>query len=318
MKRNIRFAGSGGQGVILTSVLLAKAYGLGKGFNISQTQSYGPEARGGACKAELVVSDKDIDYMKVEQADIFVAFNQAGYDNYIDKTKSDALILVNETLITIVEEEKKYSTTARKIFRIAATEIADEIGNPTAMNIVMLGALTFLLDNLERSDVLREIEKSFDEKNITTNIAAFEQGYQYLEGLRTAAFVPEKGRNKVMVCVTTQKSCERLIKYGRELIGDTSGEISIIHIANKQFKMLDETTEETLDYLYESALKYGTNLMVIRSDNTVQAMANLVASNGISIIVLGETKKEQQEPHLISDLREAIGSRAQLIILPSN
>ena len=67
MRINVRFAGSGGQGVILASVLLAKGYGLGEDYNISQTQSYGPEARGGACKAEVGISDEEIDYMKVDE-----------------------------------------------------------------------------------------------------------------------------------------------------------------------------------------------------------------------------------------------------------
>lgn len=70
MRINVRFAGAGGQGVILASVLLAKGYGLGEDYNISQTQSYGPEARGGACKAEVVISDEEIDYMKVDTADV--------------------------------------------------------------------------------------------------------------------------------------------------------------------------------------------------------------------------------------------------------
>ncbi|MCE2604294.1 2-oxoacid:acceptor oxidoreductase family protein, partial [Pseudomonas aeruginosa] len=61
----------------------AKAYGLGEDYNISQTQSYGPEARGGACKAEVVISDENIDYMKVDRADVFIAFNQMGFDRYI-------------------------------------------------------------------------------------------------------------------------------------------------------------------------------------------------------------------------------------------
>ena len=76
MRLNVRFAGAGGQGVILSSVLLAKAYGLGEDFYITQTQSYGPEARGGACKAEVVISDENIDYMKVDDVDVFIAYNQ--------------------------------------------------------------------------------------------------------------------------------------------------------------------------------------------------------------------------------------------------
>ncbi len=63
MRMNVRFAGAGGQGVILAAVKLAEAYALGEDYNVSQTQSYGPEARGGACKAEVVISDEEIDSM---------------------------------------------------------------------------------------------------------------------------------------------------------------------------------------------------------------------------------------------------------------
>src|SRR5665647_2318946 len=99
MRINVRFAGAGGQGVILSSVLLAKAYGLGENYNISQTQSYGPEARGGACKSEVVISDEDIDYMKVDIADVFIAYNQVGYNKYEKAIAPDAMVLINSCLL---------------------------------------------------------------------------------------------------------------------------------------------------------------------------------------------------------------------------
>ena len=99
MRINVRFAGAGGQGVILASVLLAKGYGLGENYNIAQTQSYGPEARGGACKAEVVVSDEEIDYMKVDTADVFIALNQVGFNKYIDEVSEEGLVVINSTLV---------------------------------------------------------------------------------------------------------------------------------------------------------------------------------------------------------------------------
>ena len=127
MRINIRFAGAGGQGVILSSVLLAKAYGLGENYNISQTQSYGPEARGGFCKAEVVISDEEIDYMKVDMADVFIAFNQIGYDKHISTVKKEALILINSTL---VETERANSRFVKKTVSLPAwlAAKADEDG----------------------------------------------------------------------------------------------------------------------------------------------------------------------------------------------
>lgn len=171
MRINVRFSGAGGQGVILSSVLLAKAYGLGEDYNISQTQSYGPEARGGACKAEVVISDEDIDYMKVDTADVFVAFNQAGYEKYGKTVKNDAIVLINSTLV---------ETNSDKHFRIPATEIAEEMGKPFVVNMIMLGALTKLLPKLHYPTVEAEIMDNFAASIAGLNLDAYDRGYQFM------------------------------------------------------------------------------------------------------------------------------------------
>lgn len=176
MRINIRFVGAGGQGVILSSVLLAKAYGLGEDYNISQTQSYGPEARGGACKAEVVISDENIDYMKVDEADVFIALNQVGYDKYIATVKDDAIVLINSTL---VESDRP------NVYKIGATAIAESMGKPFTVNIVMLGALTKLLPKLHYPTVEEEIMKNFAASIAGSNLEAYERGYKNMEeGLR--------------------------------------------------------------------------------------------------------------------------------------
>lgn len=172
MRLNVRFAGAGGQGVILSSVLLAKAYGLGENFNVTQTQSYGPEARGGACKAEVVVSDEEIDYMKVDDADVFIAYNQTGFDKYCVGLEENDLVLINSTLV--VTENPCH-------FKIPATQIAEEMGKPQAVNMVMLGALTKLLPRLHFSKVAEVIEKDLPMAAVRSNEEAFEKGYRYME-----------------------------------------------------------------------------------------------------------------------------------------
>lgn len=171
MRINVRFAGAGGQGVILSSVLLAKAYGLGENYNISQTQSYGPEARGGACKAEVVISDENIDYMKVEAADVFIAYNQAGYDKYIGKVKKDAMVLINSTLV---------ETDRPDVYKIPATEMAEEAGKPFVVNMIMLGALTKLLPKLHYPTVEAEIMDNFSASIAGINLDAYDKGYRYM------------------------------------------------------------------------------------------------------------------------------------------
>ena len=172
MRINVRFSGAGGQGVILASVLLAKAYGLGEDYNISQTQSYGPESRGGACKAEVVISDENIDYMKVENADAFVAFNQMGYDKYCKQINKNAIILINSTLVETGDETA---------YRIPATDIAEEMGVPQVVNMVMLGALTKLMPKIFFPTVESEIKANFSASIADSNLEAYSKGYQFME-----------------------------------------------------------------------------------------------------------------------------------------
>ena len=172
MRIIVRISGAGGQVFILASVLLAKGYGLGEDYNISQTQSYGPEARGGACKAEVVISDEEIDYMKVDQADVFVALNQVGFDKYKDSARPGAIVLVNSTLV---------ETDNPKHHRIAATEIAEDMGKPFVVNMVMLGALTKLLPKIHYDTILDEIKDSFSASIAGSNITAFDKGYEAME-----------------------------------------------------------------------------------------------------------------------------------------
>lgn len=172
MRLNVRFAGAGGQGIILSSVLLAKAYGLGENFNVSQTQSYGPEARGGACKAEVVISDENIDYMKVDNVDIFIAYNQKGYDKYCSDLGSSAMVLINSTLV---------QTQNPNHYEIPGTQIAEEMGKPMVINMVMLGALTKLLPKLHYDKVIDTIQNDFPAPLGAFNTAAFDKGYKYME-----------------------------------------------------------------------------------------------------------------------------------------
>ena len=162
MRINVRFAGAGGQGVILASVLLAKAYGLGENYNISQTQSYGPEARGGACKAEVVISDDNIDYMKVDKADVFIAFNQVGYDKYAGSISENAMVLINSTL---VETENPLH------YRIPATDIAEEMEKPFVVNMVMLGDLVASGATPLQADLIqRTIEQKTKKQHVDINL----------------------------------------------------------------------------------------------------------------------------------------------------
>lgn len=122
----------------------------------------------------------------------------------------------------------------------------------------------------------------------------------------------------VMVCVTKQKTCDRLIKYGHEFLGNDKGELFIIHVAHSKYKFLGNNQEgEALEYLYEKALEYGANLTVVRSNHVVDTLVDLVDKNVISHVVFGESGEIKAGDNLINSFNEKIKDRAELIVVPA-
>lgn len=121
----------------------------------------------------------------------------------------------------------------------------------------------------------------------------------------------------VMVCVTQQRTCDRLIKFGHDVLGDQNGELFIIHVAPKDFKILGSSEEgEALDYLYGKAIEYGANLTVVRSNNILETLVDLVNKNKITNVVLGQTGQVKNEVNLIAKFEEKINGQAELTIVP--
>ncbi len=130
----IRLAGSGGQGLILAGIILAEAAGIHDGKFVCQTQSYGPAARGGASKAEVVISDAEIDYPMALQPDVLLAMNQKSLDTYLADLKPEGTLIVDATLVPEVPGSGAYA--------IPFTQLArQELGKEMVANIVALGAL---------------------------------------------------------------------------------------------------------------------------------------------------------------------------------
>jgi 2-oxoglutarate ferredoxin oxidoreductase subunit gamma len=132
----IRLAGSGGQGLILAGIILAEAAGIYDGKFVCQTQSYGPEARGGASKAEVVISEAEIDYPKAIQPDVLLALNQKSLDAFISDLKPGGLLLVDADLVR--------EAPSSRALALPFTRIARDLGKVMAANIVALGALAQL------------------------------------------------------------------------------------------------------------------------------------------------------------------------------
>lgn len=175
MRKEIKLAGFGGQGIILMSVMLANAAGYYDDKEIAQTQSYGPEARGGACQAAVIISDKEIDYIKCMNPDVFVAMSQASLDKYIHEVDlKSAIVFIDESLVT------DFPDNIVNLYKIPATDIAtNECGNRMSANTVMLSAV-LKITGLVSMDALKSTVKGhLPEKFQKVNLKAMDAAVNY-------------------------------------------------------------------------------------------------------------------------------------------
>lgn len=185
----IRLSGSGGQGLIIAGIILAEAVGIYDGKQVCQTQSYGPEARGGSSKAEVVISDQEIDYPKAIKPDLLLAMNQKSCDSYFFDLKPKGTLIVDSTFV------KQLPTT--RAMAIPFTQIArDKLGKEMVANIVALGALAALtgivsLKSLEAA-VLKRVPPGTEE----LNQKALEAGIEAAKGLLQERSAREQEREE--------------------------------------------------------------------------------------------------------------------------
>lgn len=173
MRKDFIIAGSGGQGVISLAILLANAYGLFENYEVAQSQSYGAQARGGASQASLVVSDRIINYIDVDKADVFIAFNEPGFRKYYPKVKEDAIVFVDSTLI----DESYYKDIPQTVYTIPATNIADHQFKLFMANVVMMGFVAAKLGDLSMDSLRKVIAAQLPAKAYDENVSALEAGY---------------------------------------------------------------------------------------------------------------------------------------------
>jgi Universal stress protein family. len=125
-------------------------------------------------------------------------------------------------------------------------------------------------------------------------------------------------KKNVMVCVTQQKTCDRLIKFGFEFLGEDKGELFIIHVAHYELNFLGNSREgEALEYLYEKALEYGANLTVVRSNNVLETLVSLVEKNKITHVVMGESGETKISSNVVDQFQKKLLNKAELIVIPA-
>lgn len=172
MRQEVRLAGFGGQGIILAGYVLGKAASLYDGKEAILTQSYGPEARGGACAAELVISDEPIGYPLVTAPGLLVCMSQEAFVKYAAGA-GDALLVVESEL---VEPTGHRGPT----IPIPATRLAEELGNRIVANIVTLGCFVAASRVVSREAVEEAIRTTVRPRTVDLNLGAFARGYEHV------------------------------------------------------------------------------------------------------------------------------------------
>ncbi|MCH5138787.1 2-oxoacid:acceptor oxidoreductase family protein [Clostridiaceae bacterium UIB06] len=171
----LRLTGSGGQGLILGGIILANAAIL-DGKNAIQSQSYGPEARGGSSKAEVLISKEKIDFPKVQSTDLLLSLTKVALDKYVDSVENGGVLLVDSS-VELPEVSGK-----AKVVQIPILETAAEvIGKPMVANIVAIGAINGLLGLVSKKSletaVLNRVPKGTEE----LNRKSLQEGYKLVE-----------------------------------------------------------------------------------------------------------------------------------------
>jgi len=178
-KTEIRLAGFGGQGIVLAGSILGKAAALHQGLNAVFTQSYGPEARGGACSADVVLSTGAIYYPKVSTPTILVLMSEEAKNTYGGHLASGATLIIDQDLVNLDQGPEGV-----RFFRVRATRLAEKLGRTIVANIVMLGFLVAVTgivkyEAMEKA-LLDSIPSGTEKLNLSALKAGFEEGQKLL------------------------------------------------------------------------------------------------------------------------------------------
>ena len=171
MKKEVRICGFGGQGVILAGFIIGKAAAVFMDYNAVQSQSYGPEARGGAARSEVIISDEKIGYPRPTGVDLLVAMSQESFDTYRNDLNKDTQIILDPDLVPNHD-------IGRPVYKVRAQKIAEKLGNKIVTNIVMVGAATSIFETLDNDAVRKAVLDSVPSRFKELNEKAFEKGLE--------------------------------------------------------------------------------------------------------------------------------------------
>lgn len=178
-------SGSGGQGAILAGIIFAEA-ALADGYNVIQTQSYGPEARGGASRSEVLISQQELAYPKVQQCNLMVALTQESLDKY------GPLLADGGTLIVDEDIDASAVNPGVKVYKAPIFAAAERLQKPMVANVLVLGILNSISGIVSIESLVNAVRARVPAATIDINLAALEEGSKIGKELSAKAF---KGGN---------------------------------------------------------------------------------------------------------------------------
>lgn len=202
MKIELRLSGSGGQGIILIGIILAEA-AISMGKNAIQSQSYGPEARGGASKSEVIISDGEIYFTKVNKPNLFLSLTQDSYDKYNKEVIQGGICVLDSRIETGTE------VVGRTVYKLPIVETASEkIGRSMVTNIVALGALSEVMTTLDKEHIKEAMLSRIPSGTEEINLTAFEEGSKLINEMM------EQRRQAALDELETEKPGKTIIRTG--------------------------------------------------------------------------------------------------------
>lgn len=171
---DIRFSGFGGQGIIKAGTLIGKAASLYDQKYATLTQSFGPEARGGACSAQLVVDDEPVYYPYIVRPEILVTMSQEAYEKFVTELVPGGILLTDMDLVKPSEVREDV-----RMYSVPATRLAEEMGNRIFANVIMVGFFTAITKIVSPEAVKKALPGAVPERFLKVNVTAFEKGYDF-------------------------------------------------------------------------------------------------------------------------------------------
>jgi 2-oxoglutarate ferredoxin oxidoreductase subunit gamma len=170
----IKFGGFGGQGVILAGIIIGRAASIYDNKYATLTQAFGPEARGSACSAQVILSDEKILYPYVTKPEILMVLSQEACNKFLPETTDNALVIIEEDLV-----RPKGLRSGMNVHGIPAMRIAEELGRKMILNIIMVGFFTAITKLVNYEAVKEAVKASVPPGTESMNLRAYDRGYQY-------------------------------------------------------------------------------------------------------------------------------------------